>query len=197
MLLNELKIIYSLFDYSGNWSLPYRENGYQVRQIDIKYGDDVRWLEVPKEPVYGILAAPPCTDFSSSGSQYWKTKDADGRTLASLELIGAMSRFILATNPHFWVVENPIGRLKKWFGEPKMYFQPYWYGDAYTKMTALWGKFKRPKVKIANYVEPVKAINGHHSMDKYLGITCSFEKRKELRSITPLGFAWAFYEANR
>lgn len=191
MLLNELKIIYSLFDYSGNWSKPYRDNGYQVRQIDIKHGDDVRWLEVPAEPVYGILAAPPCTDFSVSGAQYWKAKDADGRTLASLELIGAMARFILATNPHFWVVENPVGRLKNWFGKPKMYFNPCDYGDPYTKKTGLWGKFNTPE---KNPVEPERVCSQGSWVMKLGGKS---ERTKELRSMTPMKFAWAFFDANR
>jgi len=29
-------IILSLFDYTGNWSRPYRENGYEVIQIDMR-----------------------------------------------------------------------------------------------------------------------------------------------------------------
>jgi len=37
--------------------------------------NDIRWLEIPDKSVYGILAAPPCTDFSVSGAQYWKQKD--------------------------------------------------------------------------------------------------------------------------
>ena len=33
--MNELvKVIYSLCDYSGEWCKPYRENGYEVHQID-------------------------------------------------------------------------------------------------------------------------------------------------------------------
>lgn len=39
------------------------------------------------DDVYGVLAAPPCTDFTISGSQYWAAKDADGRTAESLKLV--------------------------------------------------------------------------------------------------------------
>lgn len=81
------KIILSLFDYSGNWSRPYANAGYEVYQIDLKLGFDINTLipeEFPFETVHGILAAPPCTDFASSGAQYWKAKDADGRTDRSL-----------------------------------------------------------------------------------------------------------------
>lgn len=190
MLFNETKTIYSLFDYTGKWSEPYRENGYNVIQIDIKYGTDIRLLEIPKNHVYGILAAPDCTHFAGSGAQYWNEKDKDGRTLQALELIGAMSRFILVTNPIFWVVENPVGRLNKWFGKPKYYFHPHYFGDPYTKKTALWGKFNIPKVTLENFTEPIDGSKKHL---KYGGKS---ERTKILRSVTPSGFAWAFYYAN-
>ena len=57
-----LRNIISLCDYSGIWSAPYREAGYNVTQIDQQLdGCDVRLLEYPGE-VYGILAAPPCRE---------------------------------------------------------------------------------------------------------------------------------------
>jgi len=36
-----VKTILSLFDYTGNWSKPYRDNGYNVIQVDIKLGMDI------------------------------------------------------------------------------------------------------------------------------------------------------------
>ena len=30
------------------------------------------------DDIDGILAAPPCTDFTSAGAQYWAQKDKDG-----------------------------------------------------------------------------------------------------------------------
>jgi len=185
MLFNEMKIIYSLFDYTGNWSKPYKENGYDVRQVDIKHGDDVRLLEIPNRSVYGVLAAPPCTEFAGSGARWWAEKD-DKLLLDGLELIGALSRFVLITKPVFWVVENPVGRLNKWFGEPKMYFDPCDYGDQYTKRTGLWGKFKKP---MKNRVEPIEGSK--------MALIPPCENRQELRSETPLGFAYKFYEANK
>ena len=35
------KTVLSLFDYSGNWSLPYEEAGANVVRIDLKHGIDV------------------------------------------------------------------------------------------------------------------------------------------------------------
>ncbi len=65
-------------------------------------------------------------------------------------------RIILISNPKFWCLENPIGRLVNYLGKPKMYFHPYEYGDPYTKKTCLWGQFNIPKKHL---VEPVKKIS--------------------------------------
>ena len=190
------RIIYSLFDHSGNWSEPYRKAGYTVIRNELKNFQDIRFLEIPDKPVYGILAAPPCTHFTRSGAQYWKQKDLNGKTLQGLELIGAACRFILACNPHFWVIENPTGRLNRWLGTPKMYFNPCDFGDEYTKKTALWGKFSYPWRKPVPITYDIKS--GHHRMDYWLkkqGYTLT--DRPTLRSITPKGFAQAFFNANQ
>ena len=186
--------ILSLFDYSGNWPSPFKENGFDVIQIDIKHGIDILTLvkdDIPSDNIYGILAAPPCTDFAGSGAQYWKVKDADGRTAASLALIDKTLE-IVSWYPglKFWALENPVGRLQKLrpqLGTP-WYFQPHWYGDPWTKKTGLYGKFNKDLPR--NDVPP-----DPNSWIMKLG--GKSERTKELRSMTPIGFAKAFYEANR
>ena len=191
--MNSDKVIISLFDYSGNWPSYYKLNGYDVYSIDIKHDIDVLSLlksDLPNN-VYGILAAPPCTDFSGSGAQYWKAKDTDGRTAASLALVDKTLE-IVSWYPElmFWALENPVGRLstlRPHLGKP-WYFQPHWYGDPYTKKTGLWGKFNKDLPR--NDVTP-----DPNSWIMKLG--GKSERTKELRSMTPLGFAKAFYEANK
>jgi hypothetical protein len=157
---------------------------------------DADWLETvfgTKGKVNGILAAPPCTDFAVSGAQYWKQKDADGRTARSLKLIHRTLQIIETCNPDFWCLENPVGRLPKLvpqIGKP-WYFQPYWFGDPYTKKTGLWGKFNKPPK--TNVVEPIRYCSQGSWLQRLGG---NSDKTKTLRSITPTGFAWAFYEAN-
>ncbi len=51
--------ILSLCDYTGNWSQPYVEAGYDVVRVDLQHGGDVRLLQKDTSPVHGILAAPP------------------------------------------------------------------------------------------------------------------------------------------
>ena len=78
---NKDKIILSLFDLTGNWSKPYRDNGYEVIQIDLQLGIDImKWdyKKIDKQKVYGVLSACPCTDFALSGARYFARKDKDG-----------------------------------------------------------------------------------------------------------------------
>ena len=198
-----MKTILSLFDYSGRWCRPYKEAGYNVFQVDIKHGIDILDLtpeDMPFDEVYGILAAPPCTDFSGSGAQYWKVKDEDGRIDASLALVDAVLNLVQVYDPTFWVLENPVGRLPRlrpeigspWYFNPNE-FAGYLDGDdaereRYTKRTGLWGKFNIPVKK------PLTVSSAGNWIMKLGGKS---ERTKELRSMTPLGFSYAFYESNK
>ena len=181
-----MNTILSLCDYSGTWSAPYADAGYEVICIDIKHGFDVRLFESLNSPVKGVLAAPPCTDFSSSGARWWKEK-GDQALLDSLAIVDACARIVLVHKPKWWALENPVGRLRRWLGEPKIRFQPCDYGDPYTKKTCLWGQFKVPPFN------PVEPVEGSKMWRNHGGRS---ERTKEARSITPAGFAQAFFEAN-
>lgn len=201
----ENKVILSLFDYSGNWCLPYKEAGYDVYQVDIKHEINILDLDVEKDilplgRIYGILAAPPCTDFSGSGAQYWKVKDEDGRTAYSLSLVHKCLEIVDKTNPVFWALENPVGRLPTLIprlGKP-WYFNPHEFAgwlqgedasrECYTKRTGIWGVFNRPEkvtLPVVPGCNPIMSLGGKS------------ERTKELRSMTPKGFAYAFFSANQ
>ena len=154
------KNILSLFDFSGVWSQPYVDKGYAVTRLDIQTGGDVltfdsnAYLAEHGQP-QGILAAPPCTDFASSGARWWADKDKDGRTREALRLIDTTLAIVEVLQPAWWALENPVGRLTRLrpqLGKP-FYFQPWWYGDAYTKKTGLWGDFNSNLRR--NEVEPI------------------------------------------
>jgi len=196
-LLNR-PILVSLFDYSGSWSEPYRKAGHRVLQVEKKLGFDIyKWdyKAIRQDLVGGIMAAPPCTDFAGSGAQYWRKKDRDGSTDTSVRLIKKILEIIKYFNPGFWVIENPVGRLNDLVPElvryGPWYWQPFWFGDLWTKKTGLWGRFNKPKYKVGK--KPVK-YSDQGSWTQLLG--GKSETTKELRSITPPGFAEAFYWAN-
>lgn len=187
------RTIIDLCSGTGSWSKPYSDAGYKVINVTLpKF--DVRAYTPPRR-VHGILAAPPCTHFTNSGSQYWKTKDQDGRTLTDLEIVTACLKIIAISKPRWWALENPVGRLRRWLGPPDMYFNPCDYGDPYTKKTCLWGIFNEPR---KNPVTPefVTAKNGDRYSKIHWSTGGKSDKTKELRSITPPGFAKAFMEAN-
>ena len=176
--------ILSLCDFTGNWSRPYRDAGYDVRQVDLTAGKDVRLFEALSYPVRGVLAAPPCTEFASSGARWWAGKD-ESKLFDAISLVDACCRIILMHRPQWWVIENPIGRLNRWLGDPVYLFNPSDYGDPYTKRTCLWGRFNAP------YKTPVEATEGSK-----MHLLPPSSDRQAKRSETPVGFSRAFFEAN-
>lgn len=211
------RAVVSLCDYSGNWPKPYAEAGYTVIQFDLKHGDDVTDVNgtimaileaLGGDTVAGILAAPPCTDFSVSGAQYWPRKDADGTTdkalavLDACRLIVAKLRYWEDFKGAWWALENPVGRIPKLrpntLGKPLFYFNPCDYAgyspepeaDRYTKKTGIWGDCRQPETKP---LEPIRVCPQGSWIQKLGGKS---ERTKELRSMTPRGFAKAFFLAN-
>jgi hypothetical protein len=180
-----LGLILSLFDASGVWSEPYREAGYEVEQIDLSLGRDVRLLELPSCRVHGILSAPPCTVFANSGARWERT---DEELAQALSLVDAVFRLVHVCRPTWWVLENPVGKLPRWIGLPRMSFDPCDYGDPYTKRTCLWGEFSEPRKLLRTAVAPVEGSKMHRLPPG--------PERTALRSTTPPGFARAFYESN-
>lgn len=207
------KVLISLFDYTGNASKPYRENGWNVIQVDIQHGIDilewnyVRWYQDQEYystlPEVGIIAMVPCTDYALSGARHFAAKDADGRTEYSQKLVAKTKEIIdFFDNMRvliFWQIENPMSRIHKlnhWMGNPKLKFNPRDFAgydpmpsdSQYNKMTWLWGKFNLPKSK------PLPALSKEYPGFKKLGGKSL--KTKNARSVTPLGFSYAFYEFN-
>ena len=199
------KIILDLCGGTGGWSKPYKDAGYDVRIIDPQEWlkddpgtGDIRLFEHLKKPVYGILAAPPCTHFAVSGARWWKGK-GEKAVLDGLSIVDACFRIVAVHKPKFWALENPVGRLRKFLGDPALIFQPCDYGDPYTKKTLLWGDFNTNLEK--NPVKPdlVKLPNnkGYMSRNFHESWSKPPAERARIRSATPKGFANAFYNANK
>lgn len=180
-------IILDLCGGSGSWSKPYADAGYDVQVVDVRDGLDVRWYTPPKG-VHGILAAPPCTEFAGSGARWWADKppallwEALGVVMACLEIIRR-------ARPVWWALENPVGRLPRYIGSWAYTWHPWEYGDAWTKRTCMWGDHVQP-VK-----SPVEPGSDGKPADRIWRMGPSPE-RAALRSLTPPGFARAFFEAN-
>ncbi len=120
-----------------------------------------------------------------SGARWWKSKGKK-KLLEALAIVDACLRIILISKPVFWALENPVGRLSKYLGKPKLYFNPCDYGDPWTKKTCIWGNFNIP---IKNPVIPTEGSK--------IYLYPPSENRSTLRAITPQGFAKAFFEVNK
>lgn len=180
-------LILSLCDYSGSWSRPYADAGYEVVRVDLQHGQDVRLMRWPGR-VHGILAAPPCTHFARSGARWWRTK-GDAELLEGLSVVDACLRLVVACRPEWWALENPIGRLQNFIGPPAWKCDPCDFGDPWTKRIWLWGHFTPPV--------PMFAPQAQLACAATLGdVTTHRRSGMRERSETPAGFARAFFEAN-
>lgn len=174
-------LIWDLCGGSGAWSQPYREAGYVVKVFDLKDGHDVRLLE-RERGVWGILAAPVCTDFSYARNRYPPT---EAELLHALSLVDACIRITYAQRSglKWWALENPINKLRRYLGPPVLTFKQWEYGDPGHKPTGIWGNFtvppKHPKPRTKPSTWKTSRVNA----------------RPE-DAITSPGFARAFFEAN-
>lgn len=193
------KIILDLCGGTGSWSKPYSDAGYDVRLITLP-DHNVHTYE-PPENVYGVLAAPPCTHFSIACSRLWEQKNKNGKTIEGLSVLIDCLRIIAKADPVFWVLENPVGRMKYFMGEPDYKFMFTDFGFQCKKKSYLWGRFNEPQKEVHTYDKIYKLEDIDSRMPwlyKKEGIIeTDHSRRSAVRSITPEGFARAFFEANR
>lgn len=218
-------IIWSLFDGSGIMGLPWAEAGHTVYCFNADEGNHGSYdpIRVKHENVYYIdcwidedflsnefvsfcpppdiiFAFPDCTEFAGSGARHGH---AGLSSLHNARMVEEIADAVGAK----WMVENPVGRMSTLWRKPDYYFHPFEYGgymtgkekvlhprmpkrDAYTKKTCIWsgGGFVMPEKK------PVPHIGKFWGW-AYLG--GNSPKTKQLRSLTPRGFARPVFEANK
>lgn len=179
--MNSSKIILDLCGGTGAWSKPYAGAGYDVKIITLP-DYDVRTYE-PPERVYGILAAPPCNEFSlAKGNQ---SRDFNG----AMEIVESCLKIIWQCHPVFWCLENPRGFLRQFLGKPPLIVRLWQFGDSLDKPTDLWGYFNFPRKR---YSQPAGLLR------KVKDMPSGTDKQRQIsRAKTTLGFAQAFFEANR
>ncbi|EPF6610214.1 DNA cytosine methyltransferase [Klebsiella aerogenes] len=214
-------VIWSLFDGSGIMGLPWAEAGHDVYCFNSDEGNHggyeairmnhpkIRYVNLwidegfaaataaMKRPDF-IFSFPDCTELAASGAKHAH------HSLQSVRMAIMVQEFAESIGAG-WLVENPVGKMSTEWRKPDHYFDPYEFGgyllpheetfhprmparDAYTKKTCIWcGGLKWPDKK------PVEHIGKFWGW-AYLG--GKSPKTKQLRSLTPRGFARAVYEAN-
>jgi hypothetical protein len=236
---NRRKVVLSLCDYTGNWPRPFHEAGYTVVLVDLKHGDDllkstaesfVRALDlhlcwnpcfIGSYKAVAVLMACPCDHFTLAGTKFWKTKDADGRTQQSVDLVRRCLAIKDYFNPEMWALENPVGRLPSLVPEIGLpwYFHPHNFAlylpesvvysatrddsvekvmatNRYTKKTGIWGSAKRPEERnVEPFIYEVTARDGTIKRGSVIWAKLGgkSERTKTLRATTPMGFAAAFH----
>ncbi len=201
-----VKIILHLCADTGSDSKPYRDAGYDVRLVGSDIGVE---NYTPPENVYGVIANPVCTEFSIAQG-FHKNGDTD----KGMFLVNHCLRIIEQCSPEFWVIENPnSGRLREFLGKPAFAYEPWEFGDPWTKKTALWGRFNPPiplfqtwedVPKNSNlYIRPGRKKPGmaflHKSAKQFIPAFKDFDAPNDMafRSLCPQGFAKAFFEVNK
>ena len=183
------KLILDLCGGTGSWSKPYKEAGYDVRVITLPEFDvtDEKVIQmcIDLKP-YGVLCATPCECWGVMGNCRWgeRTKEF---IVKHTEILIKNLRIIYESNPVFWCIENPPGKMKRFLGEPKFQFCASEFGEPYTKKTNLWGKFNNPTksdIRVPIIKDYIRKGKG------------AWDKKSEMRAITPSSFANAFFKEN-
>jgi len=198
-------VVISLCDRTGNIAKPWAEAGYECWCVDMQHpirkpfsqgklnfvwGDVRTWT--PPSEVRGriaiLFAAPPCTHVAVSGARDFRTKGT-GLLRDSLELFSACEHAANWSDAPY-MIENPVGKFSDHMGKPDHTFQPWEYGEDYMKRTCLWTG--------NGFVMPPKTITvkPDHVKESILLMSESTPDRGDVRSVTPMRFANAVYEAN-
>jgi len=185
---------------------PWLENGHECHIVDLQHkgisykqnlvriqADVCAIAELDYTGYDLIFAFPPCTNLAVSGARWFKEKGLKGLEEA-IKVFSACIE-ICEKNNSPYMIENPVSTISTYWRKPDFVFNPNEYGayltppgDEYTKKTCLWigNGFVLPEKKP---VEPVLGSKMH--------LLTPSENRANLRSETPMGFAYAVYEANK
>ena len=214
---NSDKIILDLCGGTGAWSKPYRDAGYEVHLLTLPEYDVIEigysrtdvyicgrntYYTIPYKQIYGILAAPPCTEFSlAKGNRPRDFETAMQVVRACMEVIWHCRTY---GGLKFWAMENPRGYLRQFMGKPAFTFEQWQYGASTIKATDIWGYFNAPKPTVKVRPDNITVRFGHRSHARYYSIPVIPPEYKSLkldraaaRAITPAGFARAFFKANK
>jgi hypothetical protein len=187
-----------------------------ITRVGADVRDYLNWLEAHPYVRFGIVFAfPPCTDLAVSGARHFANKGAQARFEALDVVYTCMKVGEQQDCPY--MIENPVSVISSEWRKPDFYWDPDWYAgwnpdnhwaDAYTKKTCLWvgNGFRTPGPDVRErknpsgiatvlrwqFQRPVPSTQGSKMHRLPPG-----PNRARVRSITPLGFAYAVYEANK
>jgi hypothetical protein len=204
--------ILSLCDVSGKAVKPWADAGYPCFIVDVQHprgvsrGDHPNVTRIgasvyelhpyhmwmPKADRFALgMAWPECTHSVYSGAR-WRRENGPMATADGFRLFAAcwdLLRFYERERGAAWLLENPKGIVWSW-SKPNFVFDPWQYGDNYTKETGIWcgGEFVMPA--------PTVLLKPQGDVRADIHMAAPGPERANIRSATPEGFARAVFESN-
>ena len=140
--------------FSGIVRDAFDRHGHEAMSCDLLPGEgegshyqgDVR--DVIDYPWDLMIAHPPCTALSVSGSRWFAEKRKDGRQQSGVSFFMSLAK---ADIPRI-ALENPVSVISSLWRKPDQIVQPWQFGHGETKATCLWLK-KLPALEPTNVVE--------------------------------------------
>ena len=213
--------VLDLFSGLGGWSAAFKDRGHEVITVDMdkKFNPiiiadimDMTYKDLEKFGKFDvILASPPCNCFSVlTIPKYWKKElgvsyPKNEKTIKAIELVKHTLDMIEILNPRFWILENPMGMLRKQYFMKKyrmVTITQCQYGREDRKPTDLWGKFpkdfkpKKCEAKGSCHIKVHRGkIKGKQSNKKWSLGGVKDKANSAYRSKLPYGLSLAVCEA--
>ena len=143
-------------EYSGVVRDAFIRGGHDAMSCDLlptdapgpHYQGDL--FDVIDYPFDLLIAHPPCTHLSVSGSRHFAAKKMDGRQQAAVSFFMRIVR--QSAHIPMVAIENPVCIMSSLYRKPDQIIQPWMFGHGETKATCLWLKGLPPLVP-TNIVE--------------------------------------------
>lgn len=211
--------VISLCDKTGQMVRPWADAGYECWCFDVQHSiraarkegninfvwGDARTVKRPtRGRIAAVFAFPPCTHVAGSGARDFATKG--GQMLRDALEIFEACRQVAEWSGAPYCIENPVGILSSipHIGKPDYYFDPCDFAglcedDNYTKKTCLWtgnGFVMPAPCPLAGTVPDGSLFLVPPAPDDRIFKARPSEGRGDIRSVTPMGFARAVFQAN-
>lgn len=182
-------------EYSGTVRDAFIAAGHEAMSCDLlgtdapgpHYQGDVR--DVLDYPWDLMIAHPPCTHLSVSGSRHFERKRLLGLQQSSASFFLMLAK---ADIPRI-AIENPICVMSSLWRKPDQTIQPYHFGHDASKSTCLWLK-NLPPLRPTSFVEP-RMVDGRprwgNQTDSGQNKLPPSDDRWKIRSETYTGIAQA------
>lgn len=131
-------------EYSGAVRDAFIAQGHEAISCDLLPTESVgphyegSVFDIIDYPFDLMIAHPPCTHLSVSGSRHFAAKKMDGRQYAGASFFMKLVR--RSEHIPMTAIENPVCIMSTLYRKPEQIIQPWQFGHGETKATCLWLK---------------------------------------------------------